>query len=286
MTDQVAQSTQNQSPEDTEELLEEIDNPIERLKLLSEDDEGMARYLDALEVTGPRERVMVKEIARTRPLAKPERFPTDHRQTVEALESLSRHGYKGTTAGRKLGPAGPAAAYGVQLVARYLVVSHIKNTSTTLRNLYGLREIQALPGSPERRELRRARMDADRMVDALRTRANGLPTFIFGAAALPVLASLGRVTGVLESGVWATVIGVVGMILALVFSWLILRGAAMASRRIRLATTTPLKFLWESIGWCGDPPKAQTRTFVIVAVGLTLAAWIIVPILATIAIVT
>ena len=35
---------------------DDIDNPIERLKLLSENDEGLAKYLDAIEVTSPRER--------------------------------------------------------------------------------------------------------------------------------------------------------------------------------------------------------------------------------------
>ena len=87
---------------------------------------------------------------------------------VEALESLARHGYKGSTAGRRLGPLQPVARWGVQLIARYLVVSHIRDVSTTMRNLYALREIQALPGSFERRELRRARMDGERMVEALK----------------------------------------------------------------------------------------------------------------------
>jgi hypothetical protein len=48
-----------------EEVLEEVDNPVERLKLLAGDDEQMARYLDALDVKGPREREMMQEIART-----------------------------------------------------------------------------------------------------------------------------------------------------------------------------------------------------------------------------
>jgi hypothetical protein len=48
-----------------EESLEEIDNPIERLKLLAGNDEEIANYLDAIEVTSPREREMLQEIART-----------------------------------------------------------------------------------------------------------------------------------------------------------------------------------------------------------------------------
>lgn len=271
-------------PASTEDILEEIDNPIERLKLLAEDDEGMARYLDAMEVTGPREREMLKELSRTRPLAMPDRFPVDHRQMVEALESLSRHGFKGTTAGESFGPLRPVVVWMVGLVARYLVVSNMRSFSTSMRNLYGLREAQAVPGTRERLELHRARVDAERMVGALEQKELGLPTFILGGAAVPVVASVGRVTGVLTDTLWASVIGAVGMLIALVVSWTILRGAALASRRIRLALAVPSKRLWQSIGWCGNPPKNQTRTFVFIAVSLTLGAWIILPILVGIAI--
>jgi hypothetical protein len=146
--------------------------------------------------------------------------------------------------------------WGVQLVARYLVVSHIRNVSTRLRNLYGLREIQALPASEERRELHRARLDATRMVDALKTRELALPAFLVGGAALPIFASLGRITGLFESTLFATIVGVVGTLIALAASWVILRGAALASRRIRLATSAPLRTLWNTIGWCA----ARRRT--------------------------
>ena len=185
------------------ELLDEVANPIEQLKLLSGNDDEIARYLDALEVTTPRERELLTEIARTRPLARPERFPVDHRQMVEALESLARHGYRGSSAGRRLGPLQPVARWGVQLVARYLVVSHIRNVSTTMRNLYALREIQALPGSFERRELRRARMDGERMVEALKRNSIGVPTFLVGGAAFSILATIGRASGLLEDTRWA-----------------------------------------------------------------------------------
>jgi hypothetical protein len=173
----------------------------------------------------------------------------------------------------------------VALVARYLVVSQIRTISTRLRNLYGLREIQAIPGTQERRELRRARMDSERMVDALKTKELALPAFLF-ALALPVVAALGRATGWLSSTPVATAVGVVGMLIALAASWFILRGAALASRRIRLATSGPVKTLWETIGWCGNPPKDETRTFVIISVSLTLGCWIIVPVLIGIAIAT
>lgn len=269
-----------------EDVLEQVDNPIERLKLLSGNDAEISKYLDAIEVTSPREREMMREISRTRPLARLDLFPQAHRNMVEALESLARHGYHGSRAGRRLGPLRVVIRKSVQLVARYLVVSHVRSVSTAMRNLYGLREIQALPGTDERRELFRARRDADRMVDALKTRELGVPTFLVAGAAVPLIATLGRATGLLQSTLWGTVIGVTGMLLALAASWVILRGAALASRRIRLATRAPAQTLWNAIGWCGKPPKDQTRTFVLVSVGLTLSAWIIVPVLVGIGLAT
>ena len=274
-----AESVQEQAPG-------EIDNPIERLKLLSGNDDEIAKYLDAIEVTSPREREMMHEISRTRALARPDLFPQAHRNMVEALESLARHGYHGTSAGKSAGPLRAGVRWAVQLVARYLVVSYVKNISGKLRNLYGLREIQALPGSEERRELRRARMDSDRMVEALETKELALPAFLIGGAALPIVASLGRVTGILDRTWIAAVIGIVGMLIALLASWVILRGAALASRRIRLATRAPLVTLWSTIGWCGAPPKDSSRTFVIISVGLTLGCWILVPVLVAIGLAT
>ncbi len=282
----VEPSVSNHAETGEDEVLEEVDNPIERLKLLGENDEDLARYLDSIEVTSPREREMMREIARTRPLAKPELFPQAHRNMAEALESLARHGYHGTVAGKGTGPLRGGIRWGVQLVARYLVVSHIRNTSTRLRNLYGLREIQAVPGTLERRELRRARMDADRMVAALETKELALPAFLLGGAAIPLVASLGRITGILSRTWVAVAIGIAGMLIALAASWVILRGAALASRRIRLATRGPLNALWGTIGWCSTPPKDSTRTFVLVSVGLTLGCWILVPILVAIGLAT
>ena len=267
-------------PEDAEA----IDNPVEQLKLLSGDDEQIARYLDALEVRGPRERELLWEISRTRPLALPERFANDHRNMVEALELLARHW---ATADRR-GQAARAAAAGGALGRRARRTLPRRRTATSRRRRAndGLREIESVPGTPERRELRRARMDADRMVDALQIRQLGVPTFLIGGAALPIVASLGRATGALQDPVWATAFGIASLVIALAASWVILRGAAMASRRIRLATQAPVRLLWESIGWCGQPPKGQVRTFVVDSLLLTLGAWIIVPLLVGLAIAT
>jgi hypothetical protein len=55
---------------------EALDNPLERLRLLSGDDDAIASFLDELDVQSPREREMLAELARRSALARPERFDT------------------------------------------------------------------------------------------------------------------------------------------------------------------------------------------------------------------
>jgi hypothetical protein len=66
----------------------------------------------------------------------------------------------------------------------------------------------------------------------------------------------------------------------------ILRGAAMASRRIRLATRGPLQTLWDVIGSAGQPPRDQSRKFAVVAIVLTTLAWFVFPAVIAIVVLT
>jgi hypothetical protein len=264
-----------------------FDNPIERLELLAGDDDAIAAFLDEIDVRSARERQMLGELARTATIAHPEDFDAAHRRVVASLETLARHGYVGAGAGRRLGPLRAPARFLVRLVARYLVVSYLRTVSTSLRNLYWLREIESPSDSRELELLRPARFDAQALADTVfRQREIGLPSFVIGGLLIPAVISLGRLTGVLDSAVWASVAGVVGTIVALVASWVVLRGTAMASRRIRLATREPLRALWVAVGNCGDPPRDQSRMFATVAIVLTVIAWIVLPALVGLALAT
>src|SRR5213596_2118228 len=99
---------------------ERFDNPIERLRLLGEDDDALSAFLDSLDVQSPRERELLAELARTRSLADAAAFPEAHRNAVEALESLRRHGFRGWHGGRRLGPLRVVARFLVEFIARYL----------------------------------------------------------------------------------------------------------------------------------------------------------------------
>jgi hypothetical protein len=79
----------------------------------------------------------------------------------------------------------------------------------------------------------------------------------------------------------ALLAGAIGVLIGLLISWFVLRGAALASRRIRLSAAQPLAELWRSIGSCGSPPRDQSRRFAVVAISLTLGVWIVLPLLVT-----
>jgi hypothetical protein len=271
-------------PATEKELTELYDNPLERLQLLGSDDAAISAFLDELDVRGPREREMLRELARTTPLERPDRFDADHRRAVAALESLRRHGYRGAGAAASVPLLRVPVRFLVELVARYVVVSHVKNVVVQMRNLYWLREMEAAEDSRELALLRSARTDAQALVEITKSREIGVPTFVIGGLLIPAGISLWRLaSGTIHEWWIALLVGAIGIAIGLAISWFVLRGAALASRRIRLSVTQPLAELWRTIGNCGGPPKDQSDRFAVVAISLTVGVWIVLPLLVTLA---
>jgi hypothetical protein len=268
-------------------VFDEVDAWLDRLQLVDEDDETIAKFLDSLDLRGPRERQMLAELARKGPLRKPDQFASTHRSVVAALETLGRHGYHAPRLPRWLRPRF-LPRFLVELVARYVVVSHLRRVAIELRNLYWLRAMQAAPGTPERPLLRRARAEAEGLIVVFSRRELGLPSFVIGGLLVPLTLTLLRLSSSVSFVSWwaTTIAAVVGGLVVLAASWVILRGTAMASRRIRLATQGPLNALWETVGWCGHPPRDQSRKFTVIAIVLTTVAWLALPVVIAIAIVT
>jgi hypothetical protein len=282
----MADPTPQESPDDG--VAEEYDNPLERLQLLAGDDDAIAGFLDDIDVQSPREREMLSELARRTQLARPERFDTDHRRMLEALESLRRHGFHGSRVAGSSGPLRWFVRWLVELVARYLVVSYAKTVAMSMRNLYWMREMEAPSNSVALKLMRPARFDANALVEIVRSREVGVPSFVIAGLLIPLAASIWRIGSGFTFGSWwiAALVGVLGALCGVGLSWVVLRGTALASRRIRLATREPLESLWTSIGWCGAPPRDKSRSFAIVAIGLTVGVWIVLPTLVAIAIAT
>jgi hypothetical protein len=267
---------------------EALDNPLGRLRLLSGDDDAISTFLDELDVSSPREREMLAELARPSALARPERFDADHRRAIEALESLRRHGFHGSQAGRGLGPLRYVVRWLIELVARYLVVSYVKDVSVSLRNLYWLREMEAPSDSTELKLLRPARFDANSLVEIMRSREIGVPSFVIAGLLIPLGATIWRLMTGFTFGEWwlATVVGLVGVAIGVGLSWIVLRGSAMASKRIRLSTREPLQSVWDSVGSCGRPPRDGTRKFATISIVLMASVWVVLPALVALALAT
>ena len=258
---------------------EDYDNPLERLRLLSGDDDAIASFLDELDVSVPRERELLSELARTSVLARPERFDQDHRRAIEALESLRRHGFHGSRAAARLGPGRYVVRWLIELIARYLVVAHLKNVAMTMRNLYWLREMEAESDSTELKLLRPARFDATALVEIVRTREIGVPSFVIAGLLIPLGATTWRLmTGFTFETWWVAVaLGIGGVAIGVGLSWIVLRGSAMAGSRIRVALREPLNAVWDDIGHCGRPPKDGSRKFAVIAIVLMASVWVVLP---------
>lgn len=268
-------------------VFDQVDEWVGRVQIVDESDDAVASFLDTLDLHGPQEREMLAELAVRAPLAKPNDFWAAHRHAVASLETLGRHGYRSAVTPRWLRPKF-FGRFVVELAARYVVVSHLRRVSTEMRNLYWLRAMQSPVGTDERYTLRRARVEADGLVVVFSRRTLGLPSFVIGGILVPIVLTLVRLIQGLDLGNWvvATITLVVGGLIVWLISTVILRGAAMASRRIRLATRGPTTALWTVIGGCGNPPKDQSRKFAIIAILLTTLAWVIVPAAIAIAVLT
>jgi len=255
-------------------LLDELGERLDRFHVLAASDDVAAdALLNELGGSGRVEREMLTELSAARPLAHPERVAEAHAVAMRALEVLSRNGARPPSQLR-LGPLTGVARYVVQQVIRYIVRDHQTRIADAIRDLYA-RRLGWMPTTDKNRiVLVRARLDLERASASYKKKANGIPTFLVGGAAVSSLAQGARSGVSATSGSRAAVIalGVVTFLLLAAASWAILRGAAIARRRIRLTVDRPLDALWETVGWCGNPPRDSARSFAVIAIALSVVA--------------
>ncbi len=262
-------------------ILDEVTQQLATtFQLLSGDpNEAAERAPAEIGVDTRSEAALLGEIAAAGPLAYPDRFEQSHRLVMRALEVLDRDGWKHPVL-RRLGPFSGTAAAAVQFVARTIVRGHVSNVVHALSRLYARRESQSQTASAERRMLARARIQADRLTLGYKGGSLPLPTVLIGGAAVPVLASIARQFGAVK-GQGPLLIVPLGVILAIVFAvlaWVLLQGAGLAHRRIKVTLDPSLAALYETIGHCGNPPRDDSAAIAAAAIALTALAWFVVPI--------
>ena len=252
---------------------------IDALKVLRADTpEEKGALLERIAGPGKPEQDIVRELAKVRPLWRPDRFEEAHRLAMRSLEVLDRNGARAPKLPR-LGPLTPVAGYVVEQMTRWIVKGHQNTLVTRIRKLYERREANSAWDTPEHHMLRRARIDAQRVEPGYKGNPLGLPTFLLGGAVLSTgVSALQRLIrwafgGRLGILIFAAVFGVVFFGLA----WAALYSAGVARRRIRLSTDQPLKALWETIGACGLPPKDSSYDFAVYAIVLLSLAWVLIP---------
>ena len=252
---------------------------IDALRVLRADTaEQKGAMLEQIAGRGKPEQDIVKELAKIRPLWRPDRFEEAHRMAMRSLEVLDRNGVRPPQMPR-LGPLTPVASYVVQQMTRWIVKGYQNRLVTRLRRLYERREANTEWGSREHVMLRRARINAVQVEQGYKGDQLGLPTFLLGGAILSSLVSVLRAFVVWAiSGIVAVV--VFSVVLAVVFAslaWAALYAAGVARRRIRLSTDQPIKALFETIGACGNPPKDDSYNFAAYAIVLLVLAWVLIP---------
>ncbi|HVE19885.1 MAG TPA: hypothetical protein VNB52_12400, partial [Ilumatobacteraceae bacterium] len=243
---------------------------IDALRVLRADSpEQKGAILEQIAGRGKPEQDIVKELAKVRPLWRPDRFEEAHRMAMRSLEVLDRNGVRPPQMPR-LGPLKPVASYVVQQMTRWIVKGYQNRLVTRLRRLYERREANTEWGSREHVMLRRARINAVQVEQGYKGDQLGLPTFLLGGAILSSIVSALRafvdwaISGIVGVVVFAVVLAVVFAGLA----WAALYAAGVARRRIRLSTDQPIKALFETIGACGNPPKDDSYNFAAYAIVL------------------
>ena len=112
-------------------------------------------------------------------------------------------------------------------------------------------------------------------------RSLALPTFILGGAFLSSISSL--LSNLVDSGKENKTVLIVLLVAlyAVLFAlgWCLLRGAAVARTRIKLALDEPLKILWDTVGAAGSPPKDEAMDYALYAFLILGLSAIVVPLI-------
>jgi hypothetical protein len=267
--------------DDEPELLDRID----ALRVLRADSpEEKGRLLEEIGGSGKVEQDIVDQLAKVRPLWRPQEFPAAHRMMMRSLEVLDRNGVRRAPMPRLLGPLKSIVAYVVQLVTRWIVRDYQNNLAGNVRKLYERREANSVWGSEEHMLLRRARINAVQVEQGLRSRRVALPGFLLGGVVLSGLFSLiGRgMSAAVENHAARIVLAIVTAVILLALSWVAIYAASIARRRIRLTTQQPVGVLYDVIGAAGNPPRDRSYQFAVLAIIFMLLAVLAIPVVVSV----
>jgi len=277
----MADDTSGDTPaQDKSLVLDELDEKFAAFQAFRKSDKAAAdSILDSLGAQDDVDRDIILELSAAKPLGHPDKFEHAHSLAVRALEVLDRNGPRSVKV-KGFGPLSPVIAFLVQQVAHFIVRSHQARVADMMYHLYARREANADRSDPARRMLMRARMEMERLRPGFKHNALGVSAFLLGGAVLSTIVRWlqAAITAALSS-LWTQIVATVILGLLIVgLAWIVLRGAAVARRRIKLTLDGPIGALWQTIGRCGQPPQDPSRTFALIAIILALLPWVLIPI--------
>ena len=268
-----------------EERAGELLDHIDALRVFRADTpEEKGRLLEEIAGTGQVEQDIVDQLSKVRPLWRPQQFAAAHRMMMRSLEVLDRNGVRKATMPRMLGPLRAVVAYVVQLVTRWIVRDYQNKLATDVRRLYERREANCEWGSADHVLLRRARMNAVQVEQGFKSNPVGLPGFLVGGVVLSGLFSLiGRgMTAAIGNRIARIVIALLVVAILLGLSWVAIKAASIARKRIRLSTEQPARVLWDAIGAAGDPPHDRSYQFAVLAIVFLVLAVLAIPVVVSV----
>ena len=247
--------------------LDEFHEKLEAFKALRNSDQDAADVLlAALGGRGQVEEDMILQLSAWKPLYRSEGFDGAHHNAMRALEVLYRNGHRNARV-PKVGPLTFFAKYFVKLFTQLIVRDHVQSVVGSVHNLYTRRWTSAPKGTPDAAMLRRASYQVEKVMPGYKGRSLALPTFLLGGAFLSSISSL--LGSLVDQGSQNTAV-LVGLLVVLYLvlfglGWCLLRGAAVARTRIKLALDEPLRILWDAVGAAGNPPKDESMDFALYA---------------------
>jgi hypothetical protein len=268
--------------------MDEFREKLDAFKVLRSNDQGAADGLfEALGGKGKVEEEMLLQLGAWSPLYKADRFERAHHDAMRAVEVLYRNGHRKAAFGG-WGPLKFLSDYAIQIICRLIVRDHVKSVVDNVHNLYMRRWTSAPKDTDDARMLRRAWFQVEKVSPTYRGRSLGLPTFLLGGAFISSVASLlgSAVQASIENKALLAVLGAVVAVVLLGLAWCVLRGAAIARRRIKLALDQPLRVLWDVVGAAGKPPRDNAMQFALYSLIVMALAAIVVPIIIGVAVAT
>lgn len=239
-------------------------------------DEEAGEVLAELGASSRVDRQIVLELGAKRPLGHPERFQEAHSLAVRSLEVLDRNGHRDIPV-PNLGFLSPVVSFLVQIVTQFIVRSYLSSAIDGMYRLYERREAASPPDWEYLPVLTRARITTERIRPGFKRSKLALPAFLFGGAILsPVIGVLqNAITGLRNDTVRIVLLIVLFLVLTAV-SWVLVKGSAVARRRINLTAEQPMQGLYEVIGRCGSPPGNMSTVFAVISLVLTIISLLVV----------